>query len=169
MAEEKKQRKTMFYGEHDRTLDPQCRISLPCEWRSRDEDSELVMLPAPGNALILLPGDTLHDFFEKLQDESIANPEIQMAFAFLGSRARVCRCDKQGRLPLDRKKLEAVGITGQVKLIGALTHIRICAPENWQVPQDETVLAGYLGNIRNAGKGAADGLAAVLSSVLSKR
>lgn len=169
MAEEKRQRKTMFYGEHDRALDPQCRVSLPSEWRSKEGDTELVMIPAAGKALVLLPEETLHDFFEKLQDESIANPEIQMAFAFLGSQARVCRCDKQGRLPLDRKKLESIGVDGQVKMVGAITHIRLCAPQNWSVPEDEETIAGYLSNIRQVGNGAANGLAGVLSSILGSR
>lgn len=168
MADEKRLRKVMFYGEYDRALDPQCRISLPSEWRSREGETELVMIPAPGRALVLMPEETLAGFFEKLQDESIANPKIQMAFAFLGSQARVCRCDKQGRLPLDRKKLESVGISSQVKMIGAITHIRLCAPENWQVPGDEETVAGYLGDIRSVG-GEAGGLAGILSSILGGR
>ena len=156
----------MFYGDHDRSLDPQCRVSLPSEWRSKDSETELVMIPTAGKALILLPEETLYNFFEKLQDESIANPKIQMAFAYLGSQARICRCDKQGRLPLDRKKLESIGVGGQLKLVGAITHIRICAPENWQVPEDEASIAGYLGDIRSVGSDAANGLAGVLSSIL---
>lgn len=169
MAEEKRQRRSMFYGEHDRALDPQCRISMPSDWRSKEGDTELVMLPAAGKALILLPEETLHDFFEKLQDESIANPKIQMAFAYLGSQARVCRCDKQGRLPLDRKKLEAIGVDGQLKMIGAITHIRLSAPQNWIVPEDEETIAGYLGDIQSVGNDAAKGLAGVLSSILGNR
>ncbi|MBQ9502706.1 MAG: hypothetical protein IJU70_11160 [Lentisphaeria bacterium] len=50
-------------------------------------------------------------------------------------------------------------------MIGAITHIRICAPENWQIPGDEETVAGYLGDIRSVG-GAAGGLAGVLGSIL---
>ena len=99
----------------------------------------------------------------------IANPKIQMAFAYLGSQARVCRCDKQGRLPLDRKKLEAIGVDGQLKMIGAITHIRLSAPQNWIVPEDEETIAGYLGDIQSVGNDAAKGLAGVLSSILGNR
>ena len=61
-----------------------------------------------------------------------AGIEAALASARLGSLARSCRCDRQGRLSLARSQLESVGISKNIKLIGAVTHIRICAPEKWE-------------------------------------
>ena len=109
----------------------------------------------------------LSRLFEKLQDESITDPKIQMAFAYLGSEARVCRCDKQGRLPLDREKLESIGVSGQLLMLGSVSHIRLCAPDNWNVPADESTVANCLGEIRNADSDAAKKLAGLLSPIIA--
>lgn len=168
MAGEKKQKRIMYYGEHDRALDPQCRVSLPSEWRNKDGETELVMIPASGSALVLMPQETLANFFEKLQDDVIANPKLQKAFAAIGSLTRICRCDKQGRLALDRKKLESIGVDNQLKMLGAITHIRICAPQNWQVPEGDDAIDGYLSDIRSVGNGAANSLAGLLGGILKQ-
>ena len=109
----------LFLGEYDHALDAQCRVSLPSDWRSRDGETELVMIPARGKALVLLPIATFLEFVEKAKKLAIANPKMQMAFAYLGSRSRQCRCDKQGRIALDRRMLDEIGVKGQLKLIGA--------------------------------------------------
>ena len=54
-------------------------------------------------------------------------------------------------------------------MIGAITHIRLCSPQNWEVPQDDDTIAGYLNDIQSLGGGAANGLAGVLSSILGNR
>ena len=38
----------LFLGEYDHTLDAQCRVSLPSDWRNREGNTELVLIPAPG-------------------------------------------------------------------------------------------------------------------------
>ena len=127
----------IYYSEYDHALDPQCRITLPSCWRS---DSAMVLLPTVGKALILFPEDVLMEVFNKVKQLSIANPKLQKVFAALGSQARPCKCDKQGRMALDRNKLDQIGVKNQVKLIGALAHIRIVAPETWQEPSPDELL-----------------------------
>ena len=43
----------LFLGEYDHTLDAQCRVSLPSDWRNREGSTELVLIPARGKALVL--------------------------------------------------------------------------------------------------------------------
>lgn len=157
----------LYLGEYTHALDSQSRVSLPSEWRSRDGETELVLIPAQGKALLLLPIATFIEFVEKLKSQAIANPKIQMAFAFLGANSRQCRCDKQGRLALDRKMLEKIGVSGQLQLIGAVTHIRLVAPENWQQPMDENGLESCLAELQQASEGSSD-IAGLLSGILKK-
>ena len=60
-------------------------------------------------------------------------------------------------MALDREKLDSIGVTKNLKLIGAVTHIRICAPENWQQPDSPD---GYLNAIQKVSDGS-DGLGAL--------
>ena len=158
----------LFLGEYDHTLDAQCRVSLPSDWRNREGSTELVLIPARGKALVLLPIQTFLEFVEKAKKLAIANPKMQMAFAYLGSRSRQCRCDKQGRIALDRKMLDEIGVGTQLKLIGAVTHIRLTAPENWVVPDDEASLNMYLDEIQKVSDDSGDS-AGLLGGILGKR
>lgn len=158
----------LFLGEYDHTLDAQCRVSLPSDWRNREGSTELVLIPARGKALVLLPIQTFLDFVEKAKKLAIANPKMQMAFAYLGARSRQCRCDKQGRIALDRKMLDEIGVGTQLKLIGAVTHIRLTAPENWVVPDDEASLNMYLDEIQKVSDDSGD-IAGLLGGILGKR
>ena len=137
----------LFLGEFEHSLDPQCRVTLPSEWRDRDGETSLVMIPAR-DAALLLPVGTFVEFVERARKYAIANAKMQAAFAHLGARARQCRCDKQGRIALDRKMLDEIGVGSQLKLIGAVTHIRLCAPENWSSPSPEE-MSGYLSDIQD--------------------
>lgn len=154
----------IFVGEFDYTVDPQGRISLPGEWRCEDENS-WVALPEGRDALILMPESALLSFFTELQKLSLADPALRLAVARLGSLARNCRCDRQGRMSFSRSQLESAGINKSIKLIGAVTHIRVCAPEKWNPPEiDEKISAslGTVGKLSND-KGA---LAALVEGVL---
>lgn len=157
----------LYLGEYEHSLDPQSRVSLPSEWRNRDGETELVLIPAREKSLLLLPIKTFIDFVDRLKNQAIANPKVQKAFAILGANSRQCRCDKQGRLGLDRAMLDRIGVKNQLKLIGAVTHIRLTAPENWNMPENEEGLESYLDEIQKAGDQAGD-LAGLLSGVFGK-
>ena len=157
----------LFLGEFEHSLDPQCRVTLPSEWREREGETSLVMIPARDAALLLLPVGTFVEFVERARKYAIANARMQAAFAHLGARARQCRCDKQGRIALDRRMLDEIGVKSQLKLIGAVTHIRLCAPENWSSPSPEE-MSGYLSDIQDVsdGKTGSGGVASLLEGML---
>ena len=123
----------LFVGNYDHVLDAQGRVSLPSDWRNKDQETELVMIPTRDQALLLLPLATFMDFVSKAGKLAIANPKMQMALAYLGSASRRCRCDKQGRIKLDRDMLDSIGVKDKVFLAGAVTHIRLTSPENWNL------------------------------------
>ena len=54
-----------YVGNYDHVLDAQGRVTLPSEWRSKDQETELVMIPARDNALLLLPLATMMEFAAK--------------------------------------------------------------------------------------------------------
>lgn len=158
------EKKVIFVGEYDYSVDPQGRISLPGEWRC-DGESSWIALPENDCALLLMTESALMEFFAELQKLSVADPALRLAAARLGSLARNCRCDRQGRLSLARNQLENAGISKNIKLIGAVTHIRVCAPEKWDPEEIDARISGALGSVAKLGndKGA---LAALVEGVL---
>ena len=64
----------LYLGEYDHALDAQCRVTLPSDWRNPEGATELVMIPARGKALVLLPIQTFLDFVKKATKLAIANP-----------------------------------------------------------------------------------------------
>ncbi|MBU8901395.1 MAG: hypothetical protein KOO69_01510 [Victivallales bacterium] len=121
-----------FLGEFEYSLDSQCRFSIPSDWRHREESTRLILFPGRDNDLLLFPFETFREFLIKARRLALANRQAQEALARIGSRARDCRCDKQGRIKIERALLDSVAITKQVKLIGAVSHIKLCAPEAWK-------------------------------------
>lgn len=124
-----------FSGEFERSLDSQSRIAIPSEWRQED-GTRLILLPGRDNDLLLFPYATFRDFLLKASKLSLANRELQAALARIGAKARDCRCDKQGRIKLDKNMLESIGVSGHLKMIGALTHIKLCSVESWQAAEN---------------------------------
>jgi len=165
-SEQTKSAVSLFLGRYDHVLDAQCRVSLPSEWRRGDDAQELVMIPARDKALLLLPLDVFMDFVGKAGKLAIANPKMQLALAFLGSESRRCRCDRQGRMALDREKLNSIGVEKKLLLIGAVTHIRICAPENWQLPESSDACWDEIQKVSDS-DGAGD-FAALMKGVFGK-
>ena len=153
----------MFFNSFTHSVDAQGRIAFPGEWRKIAGDCAFVMLPARNGALVLLPQRLFQEFLAGARKLAVANPKIQLAFAKIGSLARPCRCDKQGRMALDRTMLEKIQAESSVKLIGSLNHIRLTAPENWQEPDIED-LNLELDELQKAGESTGDA-AALLRSI----
>ncbi len=156
----------LFFGEYEHTLDVQSRVSFPGEWRKQSGDGAFVMMPARGNALILLPVAIFREFLVRARKMAVANPKVQMAFAMIGAQARQCRCDKQGRMAMERKMLDSIGVANQLKMIGALNHIRLCSPENWNSPGCGDMEA-QLDELQKIGE-CPDELTSLLGSMLGK-
>jgi MraZ protein len=121
-----------FLGEFEHSLDSQCRISIPKDWRHQEGPTRLILFPGRDKDLLLFPFESFREFLMKARRLALANRRVQEALARIGSRARDCRCDKQGRIKIDPALLEEVGIKKQVKLVGSVSHIKLCAPDAWE-------------------------------------
>ena len=132
-----------YYGEFIHALDAQCRVSLPSEWRRGDAGTEMILAPTADRALVLLPPALLDDFFARMRNASVTNSGIQRALVQFGRLCKKCRCDRQGRIALDRERLDAIGVGKELVLSGAVTHIRLSAP-GADSPVGEKNIAGAL-------------------------
>ncbi len=152
-----------YLGEFDHALDNQCRVAIPSEWRKKDGETRFILVPGADRDLRLFPPELLAEFIRKAKNDPF-NAALQRALAWFGSKARNCCCDKQGRVKLDRAMLDRVQIGTQVKLIGAVTQIKLCAPENW-TGDDPTTDCEYMEELRKVSSSGADLLAALKESL----
>lgn len=135
VADRRDQEDILYLGEYDHSLDSQCRVAIPRDWRRRNGETSLILFPGRNRDLLLHPIETLTEFISKARSMSLAGGTAQEALAWVGARSRRCICDKQGRIKIDRELLDGIGVGKQVKMVGAITHIKLCAPENWQGTQ----------------------------------
>jgi division/cell wall cluster transcriptional repressor MraZ len=128
-----------YFGEFDCTVDSQRRIALPSQWRRVDQrDNNFVLFPGRFDSLALVPADMVDDMIASLRKLSFANPKAFVPMANIGSRAQVCKCDKQGRFAIGQGLLAEAGIEGKATLVGAVTFIQIWKPDSWQVRKAES-------------------------------
>lgn len=155
-----------FLGEFEYSLDSQCRISIPKDWRHREGITRLILFPGRDNDLLLFPFETFREFLLKARRLALANRQVQEALARIGSRARDCRCDKQGRIKIERALLDAIKVRKQVKLIGAVSHIKLCAPGAWEKQTIDNDV--YLDELQKISE-ASDDLTQMLMNTLGKK
>lgn len=126
-----------YFGMFEHSLDSQGRVAIPSEWRRREGETRFILFQGTEHDLLLFPFESFRNFLIKAQKVSFANPAAQRALQQFGARARECRCDKQGRIRLEKMHLDAVDITDQVKMIGGVTHIKMCAPKSWSLDEPD--------------------------------
>lgn len=120
-----------YFGTYEHALDNQGRVAIPSDWRRGEGETRFILFQGEGKSLLLFPFESFSSFLSKAYKVSFANPAVQRALQKFGSRARECRCDKQGRIRLEKGHLDTAGITEQVTMIGGVTHVMLCAPQSW--------------------------------------
>ncbi len=126
-----------FFGTYEHSLDNQGRVAIPSDWRRGEGETRFILFQGTEHDLLLFPFESFRDFLVKAQKVSFANPAAQRALQQFGARARECRCDKQGRIRLEKMHLDAASITDQVTMVGGVTHIKMCAPQNWSFDEPD--------------------------------
>lgn len=151
-----------FCREFEHALDSQCRVSLPSDWRGGEGEPHLVLFPGRNRDLLLFPYSMFREYFMKARSSAMANPAVQNALAQLGRVVRDIRPDKQGRIKLEREMLNSIGVSNQLKMIGAITHIKLCAPDNFEAASPDDA-GGFLDEIQQLNDTQSAGMESILN------
>ncbi len=123
-----------FTGEYLHSLDPKRRLTIPSDWRVIvGEPQRFYVLPAvesPCLSLYRVP-----DFLVKLkrlQEHSIVDSKARQMARIIGARSAFIGWDSVGRVRIKEGLLESAGLSGRVKLVGALDRIELWNPERWE-------------------------------------
>lgn len=156
-----------FCGDYSHSLDPQYRVTLPSAWRNGEGEPHLVLFPGRDRDLLLFPYAMFREFLVRARSSALANPAAQAALAQIGRVVRDIRPDKQGRIKLEKEMLQSIGVESQLVMIGAITHIKLCAPQNWQ-PVELGDAGVFLDEVQKLNANDSDGLSGLLAKLIGK-
>ena len=156
-----------FCGDFTHTLDSQNRVSLPSAWRCGEGEPHLVLFPGRDRDLLLFPYSMFREFLVRARSSALANPAAQAALAQIGRVVRDIRPDKQGRIKLEKEMLEAIEVENSLVMVGAITHIKLCAPQNWQ-PVELGDASVFLDEVQKLNASDSDGLSQLLAKLIGK-
>jgi MraZ protein len=122
-----------FHGHSPVALDAKSRVTVPARWRYAGMDELLALPDGAQQVLRLMPREVLTDMLTKVQaSEALSEPEKLAVIRLTSARAFPCSLDKQGRLSLPPTHVERLGLSGEVLLVGAWTHIEVWRPDDWE-------------------------------------
>lgn len=156
-----------FCGEFSHTLDSQFRVTLPSAWRGGEGEPHLVLFPGRNHDLLLFPYSMFRAFLLRARSSVLANPAAQAAFAQIGRVVRDIKPDKQGRIKLEKEMLHNIGVENQLVMIGALSHIKLCAPANWE-PVELGDVNEFLDEVQQLNEADNDGMMQLLARLTGK-
>lgn len=156
-----------FCGDYSHALDTQFRVTLPSAWRCGEGEPHLVLFPGRDHDLLLFPYSMFREFLIRARSSALADPAAQAALAQIGRVVRDIRPDKQGRIKLEKEMLAAIGVEKELMLIGAITHIKMCAPENWH-PAEIGDAGVFLDEVQKLNSNDGEGLSQLLGKLIGK-
>ena len=156
-----------FCGDYSHALDTQCRVTLPSAWRCGEGEPHLVLFPGRDHDLLLFPYSMFREFLIRARSSALADPAAQAALAQIGRVVRDIRPDKQGRIKLEKDMLAAIGVEKELMLIGAITHVKMCAPENWH-PAEIGDAGVFLDEVQKLNSNDGEGLSQLLGKLIGK-
>ena len=127
----------------------------------------LVLFPGRDRDLLLFPYAMFREFLIRARSSALANPAAQAALAQIGRVVRDIRPDKQGRIKLEKEMLQSIDVNRELMIIGAITHIKLCAPQNWN-PVELGDAGVFLDEVQKLNQNDAEGLSALLARVTGK-
>jgi MraZ protein len=117
-----------YLGSYQHQIDEKGRLSLPAPFRREGGEEPMVLVRAYPDALTLFPRATWTGVAEGLREAQRRNPRMRAAVLAVTARATEVLPDRQGRILVPRALQEAVGIDGQVLVVGAIDRIELWDP-----------------------------------------
>jgi MraZ protein len=139
-----------YLGSFQHQVDEKGRLNLPAPFRREIGDQALVLVHVFPDSLTLYPQDAWAGVELRLRDAMRGSPADRMWALRVTSNAVEVTLDKQGRILVPQRMQDAVGITGPVLVVGALSRMELWDPERFkasagQAEQNETVTYAVFG------------------------
>jgi MraZ protein len=126
-----------FLGSYVHQVDDKGRLSLPASFRRGATEGPLVVVQVHASALTLYPEGTWKEVEERLLELLKRRPESRPYVLGITANAVEVVPDKQGRILLPQRLLQAIGVGDSAMLVGAIDRIEVWDPERFSAAVSE--------------------------------
>jgi transcriptional regulator MraZ len=123
---------TTFLGSYEFQMDEKGRVSLPSAFRRGVEDPRFVLLQWKAPALTLFPMAAWAQTQERLLQFRRNQPEAWSEVLAITASAVEVAPDKQGRILIPGRLVDAGGLSGTILLVGNIDRVEIWDPHTFQ-------------------------------------
>ena len=119
-----------FVGEFRHGIDPKNRITIPADWRTNEAQPFYVRIDSTNSTLQVMPPAVFEKTVQEIsQLQELNQKERREAARFFSARSQRCNADKLGRMVLPPEFCAAVGLSGEIVLVGDFQQFEIMTPE----------------------------------------
>ncbi len=129
------ERRNMFRGSFEHTVDSKGRVSVPSKFREIIADryeGRLVLAMDYDRCLTVYPLEEWEKLEEKIRNLPTMKKEVRDFMRFLLASATECELDRQGRVLITPAHRQHAGITKNVTLVGIIDKIEIWDSKAWE-------------------------------------
>jgi MraZ protein len=119
----------MFMGEYEHTLDEKNRIIIPTKLRE-ELGKTFVITRGTDGCLFIYPEKAWEEFVNQLK-QLPGNKEGREMQRYFMAGAAGCEADKQGRVMIPQRLLDAADIEKEVVSVGVIDKIEVWSKERW--------------------------------------
>jgi MraZ protein len=120
-----------FLGSFRHQIDDKGRVSLPASFRRDAADQPLVLVQVHTNALTLYPQATWEEVEGRLRELLRLQPSSRPYVLSVTANAVEVAPDKQGRILIPQRLLQAVDISDSALLVGAIDRVEVWNPDRF--------------------------------------
>lgn len=121
-----------FLGSYVHQVDEKGRVSLPASFRRGASEGPLVLVQVHESALTLYPSETWAAVEERLLELLRRQPESRHYVLGITANAVEVVPDKQGRILVPQRLLQAIGAGESALLVGVIDRIELWDPERFE-------------------------------------
>src|SRR5690554_2556762 len=122
-----------FLGSYVHQVDEKGRVSLPASFRRGASEGPLVVVQVHESALTLYPAETWVGVEERLLELLRRQPESRPYVLGITANAVEVVPDKQGRILVPQRLLQAIGLTEAALLVGVIDRIEVWDPARFEI------------------------------------
>ena len=121
-----------FLGSFRHQIDEKGRLSLPASFRRDAKEGVFVLVQVHPEALTLYPEATWVEVEARLREMLRLQPASRPYVLRVTANASEVTQDKQGRILIPQRMLDAVGIEGTALLVGVIDRVEIWDPGRFE-------------------------------------
>ena len=138
-----------FAGEFRHSIDEKNRLTIPSRWRQSDADEFILLPEAQHQCLLVMSPEAFDRMTGEVETNSGVNARDRRVFLrHLHARAQHGAADKQGRLVLPEEMCRALGLKGEVALVGGRGRFEIWNLQKWKrAHAEDTATYQHVANV----------------------